>query len=44
MDRSRTKTEIDDVLKEGHSLDYSHLLATLADHCEDPTGDDDEVV
>ena len=38
-----TKDEIDGVLKEAQSLDYSHLLATLADHCEDPTGDDGEI-
>lgn len=38
-----TKDEIDGVLKEAQSLDYNHLLATLADHCEDPTGDEDEI-
>ena len=37
-----TKDEIYGVLKEAQSRDYNHLLATLADHCEDPTGDDDE--
>jgi hypothetical protein len=33
-----TKDEIDGVLREAQSRDYDHLLATLADHCEDPTG------
>jgi hypothetical protein len=36
--------DIDEVIKEAQSRDYSHLLATLADHCEDPTEDDDEIV
>jgi len=39
-----TVGDIDDVFKEAQSRDYSHLLATLADHCEDPTGDDDEIL
>jgi len=38
-----TKAEIDGVLNEARSRDYDHLLATLADHCQDPTGDEDEI-
>jgi len=38
-----TKDEIDKVLKEAQSSDYNHLLATLADHCDPPTNDDNEV-
>lgn len=38
-----TKEEIDGVLNEARSRDYNHLLATLADHCQDPTGDKDEI-
>lgn len=34
------KEEIDGVLNEARSRDYDHLLATLADHCQDPPDDD----
>ena len=36
-----TKEEIKEVLDECQSDDYDHLLATLAEHCEDPDEDDD---
>jgi hypothetical protein len=39
---SWTKEEIDAVLKEAMSGDYDHLLATLAERCEDPDEDEDE--
>lgn len=38
-----TKEDIEVVLKEVQSSDYNHLLATLADHCQDPTNDEDEI-
>ena len=31
-----TQAETDAVLREATRGDYDHLLATLADHCEDP--------
>ena len=34
-----TKEEIAGVLHEAQSRDYDHLLATLADHCQDPPDD-----
>ena len=30
-----SREEIDAIMKEAMSGDYSHLLRTLADHCED---------
>lgn len=37
-----TPEEIKTVLDEAKSSDYDHLLATLADHCEDPIYDEDD--
>ena len=34
-----TEEEIAAVLNEAQSRDYDHLLATLADHCQDPPDD-----
>jgi len=37
-----TTEEIDEVLKVCMSGDYDNLLATLANHCEDPLGADED--
>jgi hypothetical protein len=35
-----TKEEIDAVTKEAMSKDYTHLLATIANNCKNPIGED----
>lgn len=37
-----SKDEIDAVLDDAKSGNYSHLVSTLADYCDDPAGFDDE--
>lgn len=37
-----TKEEIESVTEEAMSGDYDHLLATLAEHCDDPCGFDSD--
>lgn len=37
-----TKEEIDLVINECTSGDYTNLVGTLANHCEDPSLDEDE--
>ncbi len=37
-----TKEEVQSVLDECKSGDYDHLLATLAEHCTDPSSEHDE--
>lgn len=37
-----TQGEIDAVMAKATSGDYHRLLATLADHCENPAGDEDD--
>lgn len=36
------QTEINEVLDECKSGDYSHLLVTLMDHCQEPDDEEDE--
>lgn len=37
-----TEDEINAVTKDAMSGNYSHLVATIADHCIDPIGDGEE--
>jgi hypothetical protein len=37
-----TKEEIDAVLTEAKSGDYQHLLFTIADHCKNPIGGEED--
>lgn len=41
--RGGAKDGIDGVLKEPQSRDYVHWLAPLADRCQDPTGNEEEI-